>query len=98
MSSIALLVDSHHGVYVPSVFAKHYETDKWGISEADAALLRGPVDACDWYWDVWVSVLDLAEHKDANGRVWKLYQDGDLWAYCPELMTEEEKNAFFGCD
>jgi len=41
-------------------------------------------------------VLDYATLKDDNGHVWRLWQDGDLWAYCEELMTDAEYSNFFG--
>lgn len=31
-----------------------------------------------------------------DGHEWFLYQDGDLWAVCPELLTDEEYENFFG--
>lgn len=33
-----------------------------------------------------------------HGRRWQLYQDCDLWAYCDELMTDDEYRDFFGED
>jgi len=39
-------------------------------------------------------ILNNARYTDKNGNVWRLMQDGDLWAYCFELMTDEEKENF----
>ena len=38
-------------------------------------------------------VLNYATFTE-NGNVWRLYQDGDLWALCFELMTAKEKENF----
>lgn len=37
------LIDGHHGVYVPQVFATAFQTADWGITEEQAEVLRhGP--------------------------------------------------------
>jgi hypothetical protein len=93
MSGIEILIGDHQGVYIPQQFASW---SNWNnISEEEKEdLSRGP--DYDYYWDVWQLVLDNATHTDKDGNVWRLYQDGDLWAYCEELMTEEEKENLFG--
>lgn len=95
MSGTALLVDGAHGVYVPQSFVECYRAKDWGITnEDDAILLHGPDD--EWYWETWDNVLDYAKYVDDQGYEWSLWQDGDLWAYCEELMTDEEYKDFFG--
>jgi hypothetical protein len=90
-----LLVDCHHGIYVPQVFAETVNIKLFtGIKESDIKiLLRGP-DA-KHYWDAWVCVLEGAKMLDAKGRCWHLHQDQDLWIYCLELLSETERLAFF---
>ena len=39
---------------------------------------------------------NIEKYGYENGNAWHLYQDGDLWAYCPELMSNEEYKDFFG--
>lgn len=95
MSGIKLLVSDHHGVYIPKVFMEVYNYEDWNINENEADSLSKGLDQ-DYYWDEWDYVLQKAEHKDENGNVWHLWQDGDLWAYCPELMSDEEYEQFFG--
>lgn len=91
---LKLLVDGHHGVYVPEVFATNYDLSEWSINP-DEALELQDVDN-EYYWDVWDDVLSYATYTDKDGHEWFLYQDSDLWAVCPELLTEEEYLDFFG--
>ncbi len=95
MSGIRLLVNSAHGIYVPAVFVEQFDLEQWGI-----ASLREEIEDCsnpdnEYYWDSWHWIMDYAEFIDKNGNTWRLYQDGDLWAYCPELMSKDEWENFF---
>ena len=77
-----VLIDGQYGVYIPQMFAKSYIEDKrWiGMEEGDIkVLLIGP-DGPE-YWDAWDQVMDKAHYVDKDGRDWKLWQDGDLFAY-----------------
>lgn len=97
MSGIQLLVSDHYGVYVPQRFA--VTCGDWkGISVVDhEVLLRGPDDENSQnYWDVWDAILYAAKYVDENQNVWHLSQDGDLWAVCEALMTNEEYYNFYG--
>lgn len=57
-------------------------------------------DACycgpdsETYWESWDSVLANATYTDDEGNTWRLHQDGDLWCYCVDLMTNDEKENF----
>jgi hypothetical protein len=94
MSGIHILLSDHHGVYVPQVFANGFSMRRWHVSGKDARLLRkGPSD--EWYWETWDDVTANAWMKDGK-HIWRLYQDGDLFAYCEELMNDEEYEGFFG--
>lgn len=92
MSGIKLLVDAAHGVYVPQVFAGVIDRDiVHGVEPEDWAVLEaGPEH--ELYWDTWAGVLDYAQlTPDDDGSVWRLFQDGDVWAYCVDLMTPMER-------
>lgn len=95
MSGLKLLVSDRNGVYVPQMFANDHDLDLWnGIDSDDReTLLAGPDH--ELYWEAWDSVLSSATFTHM-GKTWRLYQDGDLWAYCEELMTDEEYEDFFG--
>lgn len=90
---IALLLDSSRGTYIPEHFVTNFDLSKWQGIDADDILLLKLGQEAEGYWDAWQSVLDNATFTE-HGHVWRLYQDGDLWAYCPALMSEEEKHNF----
>lgn len=92
-SGMVLLFDSHHGIYIPKLFAE--SCDHWQNLPGDfSELLYGPEQ--EWYFDIWISVLDSSTYTDSEGNVWRLWQDGDLWAYCDALMSDSEYEEFFG--
>lgn len=92
MSGIEILLSDHHGIYIPKIFSEDF--GGWGVSHEDVVDLASPEN--ETYWDTWQAVLDYAQHTDSKGNVWRLWQDGDLFAYCDELMTDEEYKDFFG--
>lgn len=96
---IELIFEDSRGVFIPQNFAQEINLDKiQGIEQIDIdILLKGPEDN-ELYWDSWNRVLDEAYYIDENQKKWSFYQDGDLFSFCPELMTGEEKNVFFGGD
>ena len=103
MSGLEILLDSSRGVYIPQAWAKECAcVDGWRVNHAGfdledlSILLDGPEN--EWYWEAWQDVLDHAEYVDKDGRVWRMYQDGDVFAYCEELMTDEEIIDHFGAD
>ena len=94
MSGIEILLSDHHGVYIPQRFA--HDFDRWSNIDQDDwdTVKLGPDE--EYYWDAWTNILDNATFTDKSGNIWKLYQDGDLFAYSESLMTEEERESFFG--
>jgi len=92
--SVNLLVDGCQGVYIPKIFADGYNSDEWNCEEEDFEILKDPEH--ELYWDVWCEVLANAKLLDNQGNTWRLWQDGDLWVYCYELMTDMEIKHFFG--
>jgi len=99
MSGVEILLNDSRGIYIPQDFVRNYDVTLWGFAEDDediATLREGP-DA-EWYWEAWESVLTRAVYirgTDGEQR-WLLSQDGDLFAYCEALMTEDEFVDFFG--
>jgi hypothetical protein len=97
MSGIHILVGDSYGVYVPQVFAESFDPEKWGADPADIETIsKGPGPENEWYWEAWNSILNKAEFIDNEGHTWRLTQDGDLFSYCEELMSDEERENFFG--
>lgn len=92
---LQLLCDGHHGVYIPQLMAWRLHDAGWTINPDDVTICdAGPEDF--YYWEIWAHILDNAEYTDEDGYTWRLHYDGELWAYCDNLMTEEEKYNFFG--
>ena len=90
-SGLLLVLSDARGVFIPRDFASNFDLSLW--SGIDAALLPDLSDPMnEGYWDTWQTILDNATFQD-DGHTWHLTQDGDLWAYCPELMTNKERAA-----
>jgi len=96
MSGIHILLSDSHGVYIPQFFIEEFDPSEWrGIKAEDLEILRaGPEH--EFYWETWDDILNNALHIDEDGMQWSLYQDGDLFAVCPDRMTAEEYKNFFG--
>mgnify|MGYP000353744861 CR=1 FL=1 len=93
---LILFSDSSRGVYIPKHFAedvKRQYVTGIDLSELDYLLDNDYCD--DNFWDHWIYVLNNCTVTDDDGNVYSLYQDGDLWLVCDELMTDEEKENFF---
>lgn len=88
-----LLLSDVRGIYIPRDFAEGFDLNAWHI-DFDVSALSDPEG--EFYWDTWKRVVSSAFLFDAEGNRFTLWQDGDLWAICPELMTELEKFYFFG--
>lgn len=75
-----LLVDGHHGIYVPQEFAKSFNMRAWHVDpEDEKILLEGPYHPD--YWEAWDSVLQNAYYTAKNGEQYYLFEDsGDLFA------------------
>ena len=96
MSGISLLLSDSRGQYIPRDFCTGFF--KWeNIKDEDWEICKEGPDN-DLYYDAWDSILSNATYTDQDGHVWHLSQDGDLFAYCEELMTSEEYKGFFGVD
>lgn len=105
--AIILLVDSAHGQYCPLVLMHYLQGGRtkpleWGITPQQVEVLIKGADypgGEDWsqtYWDTWITVLSDAEYTDSAGKKWRLFQDGDVFAYCDELLTDEQRGELFG--
>ena len=96
-NGLHLLVSDNQGIFIPQSFINNYSSVWTGIDPADRTILEHGVEHPE-YWDAWNDVLDRAYLMDTEGNKWFLYQDGDLWAICYDLMTDEEYKSFFGED
>lgn len=94
-TGMELAASCGHGVYIPQLWVNSLnETGRKALeaavsAEDIAAIEAGPDN--EWYHEAWSNVLDWFEYTDEHGNLWQLWQDGDLWVYCYELLTDEEK-------
>ena len=95
MSGMKLLMSDNRGVYIPQHFGEQYGSEWANIRPEDLEIIMtGPNS--EEYWDAWSDVCDNAAFVDDKGNTWTLYQDGDLWAVCEKLMSDEEYYGFYG--
>ena len=76
-----LILSDWHGIDIPRVFCKGMgpdDAERLGVDYDDIVVCQSGPDN-ELYWESWVAILDSASVTDATGRVWRLYQNGDLW-------------------
>jgi hypothetical protein len=90
---LELLVDSHHGQYVPQVFAETIKRELFpSITAEDWAILEAGPDH-ESYWDAWSDIEMSAETSDGVS-LWS--SEGDLWAVNWSLIGDAEEIADLG--
>lgn len=102
LAAVMLLLDSARGIYIPRDFLTDnlgamdlIHCAKWGLTEVNREYWGSALDPeSECYWDAWDWILNNAEFTCENGHKFKLLQDGDLWAYCYDQMSLEEKVNF----
>lgn len=94
---LSLLISDAHGIFIPQAFAENFAKAWSNVGKDDLKILKEGPNHPE-YWDAWRDVLDYSFLIDTEGRNWYMWQDGDLWAVCYELMTDEEYRNFFGED
>jgi len=95
--AIELFADSARGTSIPAYFAESHYPEKWDFSKCwpdSLKTIRGDITQ-DGYWDAWQDILDNATSM-VMGNEYTLYQDGDLFCICENLMNDEEYLDFFG--
>ena len=78
-----LLIDGHHGIFIPQLFCEYYAENFEGINPEDLETCQDPNN--QWYWDSWTNILDNA-YIIQNGKKYILWQDCDLF-----LIAENEE-------
>lgn len=72
------IIDGAAGIYVPMRFYEDFDFDSWGLDPNDYRGCSHPDN--EDYWDDWDRLLVNAQHQNKDGEVWRLEQDGDLFA------------------
>ena len=94
LDAVECLLSDARGQYIPRDFVANYDITEWSIDpeswEANTCA-AGPDE--EGYWDAWEVIINEAKYTK-GGNTWFLHQDGDLWALCYDLMTDEEKQNF----
>ena len=90
MENSELILDGHHGVYIPQFFAQTWASSFDGINHNDVkVLLEGPEH--EYYWDSWDTVLSDSSIV-RHGVEYMLHQDGDLWLVKAHSACQDEIN------
>jgi len=93
MTGFKILLSDSNGVYIPKMFVNGFEGWK-NITDQDIEILNEGIDG-NLYWDTWDNVIQKTEYVDEEGHIWHLYQDGDLFAVCHELVDEAREERFY---
>jgi hypothetical protein len=86
-----LLLSDSHGVYIPQLYCSDISEDDcedFSVKWEDVQICqRGPEE--ELYWEAWQSICDSAEWEE-NLEMWRLLQNGDLWAVKADCEIPEE--------
>lgn len=99
MDAINLILSDARGLYLPRDFAEAIMDDGtiitgWTVPMDDLmTVLDGP--ETEWYCEAWDSILTRAAFT-RDGHTWHLWQDGDLFMICDEMLSDDEYREFFG--
>jgi hypothetical protein len=96
LAAVELLLSDARGQYIPRDFVTECDPTQWGIKLGSFEKRQLSNPEKEFYWSTWESVLHRAKHKTPEGNVYRLHQDGDLYAICDELMTDDEYFNFYG--
>jgi hypothetical protein len=103
LNAVNLILSDARGIYIPRDFLTDNDNNEatehckaWGLTKENKDWWIDAIDPdSEYYRESWEWILNNAKYVDENGNVFRLHQDGDLWAYCYELMTNEEKKNLF---
>lgn len=92
-AGVVILLGDFYGTNLPMKFSDNFDLSTWhGLNNIDLDDLSSSDN--EFYWETWQEVLDKAYFIDTQGNKFTLHQDGDLFAICDELMTNDEKINF----
>ena len=86
-----LLLSDAHGIYIPQLYCQSVSEDDCedlSIGWEDVKVCQSGPDE-EHYWEAWQSICDAAEYEE-GGEMWRLLQNGDLWAIKADVEIPEE--------
>ena len=83
--SLILLVDSHHGIYIPQIFSEQFADL---LTTEQAKDLSNPDN--EFYWEAWEDVLSNIQVEDKKGNKYNIFQSEDLWAIPVNMEFPED--------
>lgn len=101
-NAVHILSDAR-GVFIPRDFLTDDYNEiawdhctAWGLTEENAEHWQDAANPdSEYYLEAWDWILNSARYTEKEtGKVFTLYQDGNLWGLCIEHMTDEEKHNF----
>lgn len=89
-TKMMLLIDSHHGIYIPYLFCKNYAVGNYKFTLNERVMDSVNYIANDenaeseFYWDSWDDVLSMAiitfeDSDELTGKYFLSQHDSDLW-------------------
>lgn len=102
MEAVIHIISEARGMYIPRDFISDesgvVDEDhclSWGLTTDNSSCWEAAIAPClGHYWDCWSWIINNAEYTTPEGDIYRLHQDGDLWAVCYEKMTMGEKENF----
>jgi hypothetical protein len=91
-----LIVDSHHGVYVPQVWAQRYGSqaiESANVDEEDVNEILGDPYENEFYWEAWEQILNDYCHEVDGIKHYIDQIEGALFEY-PETYEFPEDETF----
>ena len=97
LENALLMVDSHHGIYIPQIFVKNVILDEstelnWQNGSQDQ--IDTAIEDCknpdnEFYWESWEWIIDnLLIYNQTTERHMQIYHSEDCWLVYPENFTE----------
>jgi hypothetical protein len=86
-----LLLSDSHGIYIPQLYCSDISEDDCedlSVSWEDVKICQSGPDE-EHYWEAWQNICDSAEWEE-NLEMWRLLQNGDLWAVKADCEIPEE--------
>lgn len=96
LEAVILFLDSRRGTFIPRDFAQCIKREAVeGVNPKTLdELAKEDSPESEDYWELWQEVLANARVKHENGYVYHVHQDGDVWLYNYDLMTQQERENF----